>query len=141
MAKPSASTTGTTKQATAASTMPAKPKKVSATTSKKTKAKYPPGFRGCKTCGGNDHRRCTKHKCPKHPNYDPPKPRLRRGSSYECLFAYTIDEDYMYGNGGGDWSGRPGHRCNLCGRSSEGVGPRRGFDYDNDICGGCCDLD
>ena len=77
----------------------AKPK-VSKTTSKKTKAKYPPGFRGCKTCGGTDHRRCTKHKCPKHPNYDPP---LRRGSSFEWPFSYGFDEDY--GKGGGDWSG------------------------------------
>ena len=41
---------------------------------------------------------------------------------------------------GGDWSGLPGHCCEVCGRSSENVGPRRGFDYINDYCGGCCDL-
>lgn len=143
MPKPDTSTTAnSTKQTSTAASkkIPAavssKSKKASATTSKKTKAKYPPGFRGCKTCGGTDHRRCTKHKCPKHPNYDPP---LRRGSSFEWPFSYSLDEDY--GRGGGDWSGRPGHRCTVCGRSSEGVGPRRGFDYDDDVCGGCCDLD
>ena len=42
--------------------------------------------------------------------------------------------------GGGDWSGEPGHRCGCCGRRSENVGPRRGFDYINDVCGGCCEL-
>ena len=42
--------------------------------------------------------------------------------------------------GGGDWSGRPGHLCDYCGRSSANVGPRRGFDYINDVCGGCCAL-
>ncbi|KAL7500350.1 hypothetical protein ACHAWT_010516 [Skeletonema menzelii] len=42
--------------------------------------------------------------------------------------------------GGGDWSGQPGHRCDYCGRSSDNVGPRRGFDYINDVCGGCCEL-
>ena len=72
----------------------AKPKKASKTTSKKTETKYPPGFRGCKTCCGTDHRRCTKHKCPKHPNYDPP---LRRGSSFEWPFSYSLDEDYGKG--------------------------------------------
>jgi len=41
---------------------------------------------------------------------------------------------------GGDWSGRPGHRCEVCNRSSENVGPRRGFDYANDVCGGCCEI-
>ena len=41
---------------------------------------------------------------------------------------------------GGDWSGLPGHRCEICGRSSENVGPRRGFDYINDCCGGCCEM-
>ena len=41
---------------------------------------------------------------------------------------------------GGDWSGLSGHCCEVCGRSSENVGPRRGFDYINDYCGGCCDL-
>jgi hypothetical protein len=41
---------------------------------------------------------------------------------------------------GGDWSGRPGHRCDICGRRSEFVGPTRGFDYNKDICGGCCSL-
>ena len=30
---------------------------------------------------------------------------------------------------GADWSGRPGQRCQCCGRRSENVGPRRGFDY------------
>ena len=42
--------------------------------------------------------------------------------------------------GGGDWSGLPGHLCEVCGRSSENVGPRRGFDYVNDYCGGCCEI-
>ncbi len=42
--------------------------------------------------------------------------------------------------GGGDWSGQRGHRCDYCGRSSDNVGPRRGFDYVNDVCGGCCEL-
>ena len=42
--------------------------------------------------------------------------------------------------GGGDWSGAPGGVCSLCGRRSENVGPRRGYDYVNDYCGGCCDL-
>jgi len=37
-----------------------------------------------------------------------------------------------------DWSGRPGYRCNICSRRSENVGPRRGFDYENSVCGGCC---
>lgn len=41
---------------------------------------------------------------------------------------------------GGDWSGAPGHNCDVCGRRSENVGPRRGFDYANDVCGGCCDI-
>lgn len=41
---------------------------------------------------------------------------------------------------GGDWSGRPGHRCEVCNRSSSDVGPRRGFDYANDVCGGCCEI-
>lgn len=41
---------------------------------------------------------------------------------------------------GGDWSGRPGHRCEVCNRQSSDVGPRRGFDYANDICGGCCEI-
>lgn len=41
---------------------------------------------------------------------------------------------------GGDWSGKPGHRCDVCNRRSENVGPRRGFDYANDVCGGCCDI-
>ena len=41
---------------------------------------------------------------------------------------------------GGDWSGRPGHRCEVCNRSSKNVGPRRGFDYANDVCGGCCEI-
>ena len=36
-----------------------------------------------------------------------------------------------------DWSGRPGHRCSLCNRRSEGVGPRRGFNYKDGYCGGC----
>ena len=36
-----------------------------------------------------------------------------------------------------DWSGRPGHRCTICNRRSEGVGPRRGFNYEDDYCGGC----
>eukprot|EP00035_Acanthoeca_spectabilis_P029499 m.474717 g.474717 ORF g.474717 m.474717 type:complete len:290 (-) comp36819_c0_seq1:140-1009(-) len=42
---------------------------------------------------------------------------------------------------GADWSGRPGGRCHCCGRSAQGVGPRRGFDYKQQICGGCVDLD
>ena len=37
-----------------------------------------------------------------------------------------------------DWSGRGGGRCDMCGRRSENVGPRRGFDHRNNICGGCC---
>ena len=40
----------------------------------------------------------------------------------------------------GDWSGRPGSTCTICGRCSENVGPRRGFDYENDTCGGCVEL-
>ena len=79
-----------------------------------TKSKYPPSFKGCKTCGKTDHNRCTKLKCPLHPEYD-------RATA-------------------GDWSGRSGYKCQLCGRSSEGVGPRRGFDYRNSVCGGCTDL-
>lgn len=27
---------------------------------------------GCKKCGDTDHKRCTKLKCPKHPDYEPP---------------------------------------------------------------------
>ena len=27
---------------------------------------------GCKKCGATDHKRCTKLKCPKHPDYEPP---------------------------------------------------------------------
>mmetsp|Transcript_8867 Transcript_8867/g.24487 ORF Transcript_8867/g.24487 Transcript_8867/m.24487 type:complete len:325 (-) Transcript_8867:298-1272(-) len=42
--------------------------------------------------------------------------------------------------GGADWSGRPGFRCGVCGRRSENVGPRRGFDYKASVCGGCCEL-
>lgn len=102
---------------------------------------FPPGFRGCKTCGGTDHRRCTKHKCPKHPDYDPPKPKLHRSDSYECPSSYYYDRYIEGGGEGGDWSGMPGHRCQLCGRSSENVGPRRGFDYSEDVCGGCADLE
>eukprot|EP00984_Skeletonema_dohrnii_P032787 scaffold27493_cov76-Skeletonema_dohrnii-CCMP3373.AAC.2 len=49
-----------------------KSEKKSAVAKKKTtaKAKYPPSFKGCKTCGNTDHNRCTKLKCPLHPNYD-----------------------------------------------------------------------
>ena len=43
--------------------------------------------------------------------------------------------------GGADYSGRPGSRCRICNRSSENVGGRRGFDYRDRICGGCCELD
>jgi hypothetical protein len=32
-------------------------------------------------------------------------------------------------------------RCEICNRRSENVGPRRGFDYSDSVCGGCCDLD
>lgn len=140
MAKPSKTTSanalpamaGTKKSKTTAATAASK--------SKKKSLKHPPGFRGCRTCGGTDHRRCTKHKCPKHPNYDPPKPKLHRSDSYECPFAYHYDS-YDEGNGGGDWSGRPGSTCEICGRRSENVGPRRGFDYSSGVCGGCADLD
>jgi hypothetical protein len=38
---------------------------------------------------------------------------------------------------GGDWSGTPGHKCEVCGRLSDDVGPRRGFDYSTHRCGGC----
>jgi len=130
---------------------PQKKKKVAAAvaavaTKKKTKTKtkkFPPGFNGCKTCGGTDHRRCTVHKCPKHPHYEPRVHHRRRGSdsSYEMPAELNCFNNEEYGRGGGDWSGRPGHRCQLCGRSSEGVGPRRGFDYTQDVCGGCTDLD
>ena len=41
---------------------------------------------------------------------------------------------------GADWSGRPGYTCECCGRRSENVGPRRGFDYKDSFCGGCGDL-
>ena len=34
------------------------------------------------------------------------------------------------------WSGRVSGRYELCGRRSENVGPRRGFDYVHDYCGG-----
>jgi hypothetical protein len=43
--------------------------------------------------------------------------------------------------GGGDWSGRQGHACDQCGARSEHVGPQRGFDYENDLCGACCDFE
>mmetsp|Transcript_15999 Transcript_15999/g.34803 ORF Transcript_15999/g.34803 Transcript_15999/m.34803 type:complete len:142 (+) Transcript_15999:98-523(+) len=141
MAKPSESTSAKALPAKA-SGPPRKSQKSktskAATAASKKKFQFPPGFRGCRTCGGTDHRRCTKHKCPKHPNYDPPRPRLCRSDSYECPFAYHYDSS---DGGGGDWSGMPGHRCQLCGRRSENVGPRRGFDYSDDICGGCADLD
>ena len=39
-----------------------------------------------------------------------------------------------------DYSGRPGFRCEICGRRSENVGPRRGFDYTVSYCGGCACL-
>ena len=39
-----------------------------------------------------------------------------------------------------DFSGRPGARCQLCNRRSDFVGPTRGFDYANSVCGGCYDL-
>ena len=39
-----------------------------------------------------------------------------------------------------DYSGRPGARCTLCNRRSEFVGARRGFDYRNNLCGGCYEL-
>jgi hypothetical protein len=29
-------------------------------------------------------------------------------------------------------------RCDVCGRSAEGVPPRRGYDYKANVCGGCC---
>mmetsp|Transcript_15323 Transcript_15323/g.25871 ORF Transcript_15323/g.25871 Transcript_15323/m.25871 type:complete len:247 (+) Transcript_15323:359-1099(+) len=32
-------------------------------------------------------------------------------------------------------------RCDVCGRSAEGVAPRRGYDYKANVCGGCCSLD
>ena len=41
---------------------------------------------------------------------------------------------------GGDWSGFGGYRCSVCGRRSDNVGPRRGFDYRTSTCGGCTDL-
>ena len=51
------------------------------------KSSFPADFEGCKTCGAGDHQRCTKHKCPQHPNYVAPKPRRRdRSDSYECPF-------------------------------------------------------
>ena len=97
---------------------------------------------GCKTCGGTDHQRCTKGKCPKHPKYEPPKPRRQRSDSYELPAAFSAapegEEDSSAG--GGDWSGRPGFRCEICGRRSENVGPRRGFNYEESYCGGCCEM-
>lgn len=98
----------------------------------------PPGFRGCKTCGGTDHQRCTRNKCPKHPNYRPSK-KMRRSDSFEIPAELLTDDDDRCG--GGDWSGRPGHRCEMCGRRSENVGPRRGFSYADNMCGGCTELD
>ena len=57
----------------------------------------------------------------------PPAPPSTVGDGYEVA--------------GEDWSGRPGQRCECCGRRSENVGPRRGFDYRQGVCGGCCELD
>lgn len=48
------------------------------------------------------------------------------------------DEDEVPG---ADWSGRAGFRCEVCNRRSENVGPRRGFDYRDSVCGGCVELD
>lgn len=36
-----------------------------------------------------------------------------------------------------NWSGLPGGQCGICGRRSENVGPRRGFNYVDEYCGGC----
>lgn len=36
-----------------------------------------------------------------------------------------------------DYSGRPGYTCSICSRGSESVGPRRGFNYKDEYCGGC----
>ena len=124
----------------ASSTSASDAKKRKATAASRT---FPKGFRGCKSCGGTDHQRCTKHKCPQHPEYDPPKRRRPRSDSYEWpadLCVGGSDEELEEGGSGGDWSGRPGSRCEICGRRSENVGPRRGFDYANDVCGGCIEL-
>ena len=51
------------------------------------------------------------------------------------------DEIPPYLPQGADYSGRPGYRCQMCNRRSEFVGHRRGFDYCDRICGGCCDLE
>jgi hypothetical protein len=50
---------------------------------------------------------------------------------------YQEEMDEMDPNDEFDWSGRPGHRCTYCSRRSENVGPRRGYNYKNDYCGGC----
>jgi len=116
---------------------------------KTSKKSFPSGFTGCKKCGGADHKRCTKLKCTKHPDYEAPK-RRKRSDSYDCPGGYESSSDSegpgVYESsedsegGGGDWSGRSGYRCKTCRRSSENVGPRRGFDYENGYCGGCTDL-
>ena len=107
----------------------------------------------CKVCGSRDHVRSTRRQCPKHPEYAPQRSssvphassilsKRMRSDSYEIpqelLYGRSEDENLSQG---GDWSGRPGFRCEICGRRSENVGPRRGFDYRLCVCGGCTELD
>eukprot|EP00555_Chaetoceros_dichaeta_P003373 CAMPEP_0198248612 /NCGR_PEP_ID=MMETSP1447-20131203/360_1 /TAXON_ID=420782 /ORGANISM="Chaetoceros dichaeta, Strain CCMP1751" /LENGTH=194 /DNA_ID=CAMNT_0043933069 /DNA_START=85 /DNA_END=669 /DNA_ORIENTATION=- len=55
------------------------------------KKNRPSGFKGCKKCGATDHKRCTKLKCPKHPDYEPPK-RRERSDSYDCPGIYESED-------------------------------------------------
>merc|ERR1712238_530533 len=59
---------------------------------------------------------------------------------HESVVGNTNNTNNNVSATGGDWSGRPGARCSICGRRSEAVGGRRGFDYFVDMCGGCADL-
>jgi len=58
---------------------------------KNKKKNLPSGFSGCKKCGAHDHKRCTKRKCPKHPDYEPPK-RRERSDSYDCPGIYESED-------------------------------------------------
>ena len=51
------------------------------------------------------------------------------------------DNDDDDENGDDNQSDGPGTiRCLICNRKAENVGPRRGFDYKNNYCGGCVEL-
>ena len=125
--------------------------KSSSKSNKKRKARMESGY--CNVCGSRDHIRSTRRQCPKHPEFEPPSSsngahgsttvnKRMRSDSYDMPqdLLLIIRGDEVDTGSNADWSGRSGYRCEICGRRSENVGPRRGFDYRASVCGGCTDL-